>query len=451
MMIEALERLGPPGAAKQAGLDAQPPAPAKLKGHQRRLIKPATPKPPSVKRDRNNDRIVRPAIPQRRHVPRHGSSQRDLAAIFELERDRARQVVIGHGRPHPVELRRLHEASGASLNLCPGERQTATIATRIAEPFHLAPAGGAECTDLVDHIAASRTARRQREVQQQLSDALQRLSDRPDHMALSRLDRGRTSAPVTRDLFDRRLRALRRDRAARTGPEMFLFDRSFDECLDRLRDIRPTFGHALLIGCPSPDWAERLRTVASQVQVLDPGALFAGSSGGRQGEEDRFDFGESRYDVCVAVGTLDTVNDLPLAFQLLHRALKPDSPLIGAIAGGNSLPALRASLIDAGRSRGQVVARAHPRIEPSSLAGLLTAAGFAMPVVDVDRVRLRYASLDGLIGDLRAMGVTSTLANRAPPMTRSEAQRARDVFASRGSDGRTEEQVEILHFLGWRQ
>lgn len=256
---------------------------------------------------------------------------------------------------------------------------------------------------------------------------------------------------MTQDLFDRRLRALRRDRAARIGPEMFLFDRAFEDCLDRLRDIRRPFSRALLLGCPSPEWPARLDEFADRVDAFDPGARFASSVGGRQVEEDRFDFGEEHYDLCVAVGTLETVNDLPLALRLLHRSLKPGAPLIGAIAGGNSLPALRASLIEAGRAIGQVVARVHPRIDASSLAGLLTASGFIRPVVDVDRVRLRYAALDDLIRDLRAMGATMLLTDRPPMLRKAEAASARQAFAARQTDGRTEEQVEILHFLGWRE
>lgn len=259
----------------------------------------------------------------------------------------------------------------------------------------------------------------------------------------------RTSARVTRDLFDRRLRALRRDRAARIGTEMFLFDRAFDDCLDRLRDIAQPFDRALLIGCPSPDWPDRLRELAGQVEVVDPGALFAGNADGQQAEEDRHDFGEARYDLCVAIGTLDTVNDLPLALQLVRRALRDDAPLIGALAGGNSLSAFRSALIEAGRKTDRIVARAHPRIDPSSLAQLLTAAGYSMPVVDVDRVTIRYPDLGAVLRDLRAMGATSILSERAPLPTKAEFKQMRDAYAAMGSQGRTEEIVEILHFLGW--
>jgi len=256
---------------------------------------------------------------------------------------------------------------------------------------------------------------------------------------------------VTRDLFDRRLRALRRDRAARIGPELFLLDRAFSECLDRVRDIARPFETALLLGCPSAEWPRRLREIAAQVDVFDPGSMFANGAGGKPVEEDHHDFGEGRYDLCLAIGTLDTVNDLPLALQLLRRSLRPDAPLIGAIAGGNSLPALRASLIEGGRAEGKVVARAHPRIEPASLAQLLAAAGFAMPVVDVDRIRLRYTDLEALVRDLRGMAATAVLGERPPPLSKVGAAQARSAFSTQAKDGRTEEIVEILYFLGWTQ
>ena len=183
--------------------------------------------------------------------------------------------------------------------------------------------------------------------------------------------------------------------------------------------------------------------------MLDPGQLFAMQVGGALADEDRHDFGEQQYDLCVAVGTLDTVNDLQLALQLIGRSLLPDAPLIGAIAGGNSLPALRASLIEAGRSTGRVVARTHPRMEPAALAQLLSAAGFSMPVVDVDRVQLRYQNLDSLVRDLRSMGATCILSKRPPALSKSEALRARMAFSALGNEGATKEIVEILHFLAW--
>ena len=232
---------------------------------------------------------------------------------------------------------------------------------------------------------------------------------------------------------------------------MVLLDRAFEDCLERLRDISRPFTRAMLIGCPSPDWPTNLAGLAADVDVFEPGPLFARLARGRRIEEDRFDYGAGHYDVCVAVGTLDTVNNLPLALGLIGRALKPDAPLIGALAGGNSLPTLRACLIEAGRQQGRIAARTHPRIEPNMLAQLLASAGFKMPVVDIDRVRLRYKDLGALVRDLRSMAATSVLAERPQPVTKSEFQRACQAFEARSRDGRTEETVEILHFLAWTE
>ena len=74
-----------------------------------------------------------------------------------------------------------------------------------------------------------------------------------------------------------------------------------------------------------------------------------------------------------------------------------------------------------------------------------------MPVVDVDRVSLRYSSLGDLVRDLRKMGATGVLAERPPPLSKAAVRRAAEAFQQAGSEGRTEENVEILHFLGWSQ
>lgn len=304
---------------------------------------------------------------------------------------------------------------------------------------------------MLDHLSASRAARRQRIVDYRAADGTKRVEQRSGHTHLLPGTTRRTSASVTRDLFDRHLRAIRRDRAARIGPELFLYDRAFEDCIERLEDIARRFERALLIGCPSPEWPDRLCQVARQVDVVDPGTLFAQAVNGTQVEEDRFDFGEERYDLCIAIGTLDSVNDLPLALQLIRSALRADAPFIGAMAGGNSLATLRASLIEAGRASGRIVGRAHPRIDPSSLAQLLTSAGFNMPVVDIDRVTLRYANLADLARDLRAMGATSALAERPPILTKMEVFHLNNAFSAAGKAGRTEEILEILHFLGWKK
>jgi len=246
------------------------------------------------------------------------------------------------------------------------------------------------------------------------------------------------------------LRALRRDRACRNGPELFLHERAFDDCLERLDLMRRPFGSALLIGSPDPAWRGRLDRFAECVEVADPGPLFASAAGGACIVEDHWDPPSGAFDLCIAIGTLDTVNDLPRALQSLRRTLKEDSLLIGAMAGGDGLPQLRRAMHVADQVSGGSLPHVHPRIEAAALAPLLTACGFVMPVIDVDRVQVSYASLDKLITDLRRMGATNIL-NQRPrsPLLRKAKAAAEAAFRSSGDGSRTVETFEILHFAAW--
>lgn len=243
---------------------------------------------------------------------------------------------------------------------------------------------------------------------------------------------------------------MRRDRAFRRGVEMFLLERVFDDCLDRLGLLQRKFGSALLIGCPDPAWPHRLHDVAREVVVLDPGRCFAQAAGGSCVIEDELEPGAERHDLCVAVGTLDTVNDLPQALTRIRASLAPNAFFLGAIAGGDTLPQLRAAMRAADQVQGFAVPHVHPRIESSMLASLLSGAGFANPVVDVDRIRVSYEDLARLLHDLRGMGATNILKQRlSRSMSRAARQAAIDAFAAAGRPGRTVETFEILYFAAW--
>jgi hypothetical protein len=255
---------------------------------------------------------------------------------------------------------------------------------------------------------------------------------------------------MTADLFDIDLRAQRRDRAFRLGPELFLHERAFEDCLDRLGVVQRRFRTALLIGCPDPGWPDRLREFSESVDAFDPGMAFATAANGRTILEDRFKIEVGRYDLCVAVGTLDTVNDLPQTMLRIRAALEPDAFFLGALSGGNTLPQLRAAMRAADQLDGIAVPHVHPRIEASALAGLLSAAGLANPVVDVDRVRASYESLGALVSDLRRMGATNILTQRSRrSLSKNAWSAAQTTFSQAAENGRTIESFEILHFAAW--
>lgn len=251
-------------------------------------------------------------------------------------------------------------------------------------------------------------------------------------------------------LFDMRARAQRRDRAFRSGPVLFAHERAFSDILERIGEVHRAFSSALLVGAPDPGWPNRLRRICGDVTVVDPGAAFARAANGRQAVEDSLDLEPGSFGLCVAIGTLDTVNDLPGALLRLRLLLKPDSLLIGAIAGGATLPRLRQAMRAADALAGTAAPHVHPRIEPAALAQLLSAAAFEMPVVDVERLSVSYSGLRKLVADLRGMGATNILSARPRTSIGREALRAAERdFLRCASDGRTVEIFETLHFAAW--
>lgn len=243
------------------------------------------------------------------------------------------------------------------------------------------------------------------------------------------------------------LRAQRRDRAKRMGTELFLLERAFDDCLDRISLMQRRFDRALLIGCPAREWFERLGQFAEKIDVHDPGSLFALAADGTQLIEDAWEPEGQAYDLVVAVGTLDTVNDLPRALIALRWALKDDGLFLGSMSGGDTVPRLRSAMRAADAISGSATPHVHPRIEASALAPLLQNAGFLNPVVDIDRVSVSYRSLHHLVADLRRMAATNILVQRSPKsLLRRAYGAAADDFSAAGDGERTTETFEILHF-----
>ena len=218
--------------------------------------------------------------------------------------------------------------------------------------------------------------------------------------------------------------------------------------LDRLADVRRDFTRALVIGCPDRRLAQGLAARGCTVRCADPGPVWAERSGGDRVEEDRLPYEAASFDLILCCGTLDSVNDLPGALIGMNRLLVPDGLLLLSFVGAGSFPGLRAALLAADGER--PAQRLHPQVDVRALGDLMARAGFAMPVVDQERLDLRYGSLFALMADLRGMGGAQCLASAPPPLTRSGLARAAQVFASAAdSDGRITEPVLILHGSGW--
>ena len=212
----------------------------------------------------------------------------------------------------------------------------------------------------------------------------------------------------------------------------YLLDDMVEDVVERLAFLRHEPRNALIIGDYGGTLAASLLARGAEVLEASP----------EDGLDDEHPLPSAGFDFIASLGTLDTVNDLPGALLHLRGALAPGGLLIASLVGAGSLPALRAAMFAADGER--PAPRLHPMIDVRAGAQLLQRAGFADPVADGRSLTVRFSSLDRLVGDLRAQGLSNVLARPGPPLGRTMRSRARNTFTSQA-----QESFEILTLTGW--
>ncbi|KLE35513.1 methyltransferase domain-containing protein [Aurantiacibacter luteus] len=241
-------------------------------------------------------------------------------------------------------------------------------------------------------------------------------------------------SPVRRRSRHARIAGLqRREHAAR-----YVIDDMIAEIAERLAFVRREPGAAAVVGDWTGDLAAYLERSGHAITRFDAATL-----------DEELPWPTGEFDLVVSLGTLDTVNDLPGALVHVRQALAPRGMAIATMVGGASLGKLRRAMQEADGDR--PAARMHPLVDPRSAPGLLQRAGWSNPVVDTQRLTVRYSSLDVLVADLRAQGLGQVLASVPPPLTRAACERARAAFmAQADADGKVSETFEIVTLTGGR-
>jgi len=260
------------------------------------------------------------------------------------------------------------------------------------------------------------------------------------------------------NIFDRDLLARRRTRAAgEAGSHDFLLRHVSEDIADRLSLIQRTFPVGLNLGAHTGVLGRRLRQLGSIGLLIDAdrsAAMLAHCDGPSLGaDEEILPFGPATLDLVVSTLALQSVNDLPGTLVQVRQALKSDGLFLAALLGAGSLAELREAFLIA---ETEIYGGATPRVAPfgdvRTLGGLLQRAGFALPVADVDSLRVTYPHPLALMAELKAMGASNVLTERSRrPMTRQLLARAAEVYMERfgGPDGRVPATFEIVTLTGW--
>jgi hypothetical protein len=241
-------------------------------------------------------------------------------------------------------------------------------------------------------------------------------------------------------------------RAMARGMPDFLGEALAAELAERLASVLRNFPR-ILVHRSYPG------SLLSQIARARPDAfLIASDAVTRPGidlviDEEAPPFAPASLDAMIWVLGLEQVNDVAGALIQARQALRPDGLFLAAALAGSSLNELRSSFIAA---ESEIEDGASPRVAPFAdirdWGMLLQRAGFALPVVDADRLTIRYADALALMRDLKSLGLANPLFSRRRTFTPpSLLARAAAHYAQHHSDadGRVRATLEIVYLTGW--
>jgi len=263
-----------------------------------------------------------------------------------------------------------------------------------------------------------------------------------------------TTPPAPPTIFSPTRRLARRQRSAALrgqaqrfahGAPAYLLDDMVEDVIERLAFVRHQPTRALVVGDWTGTLAQHLAAQGAQVMVADPAGL-----GGALRLDEEAPYPQGEFDLIASLGCLDSVNDLPGALLHMRHALAKGGMAIASLMGAGCLPTLRAIMLAADADR--PAARMHPMVDVRAGAQLLQRAGWADPVADSRSLSVRFGTLQGLVGDCRAQGLGSVLAEAGPALGKAAWARAQAAFAGEADpQGRVTECFEIITLSGWRR
>lgn len=163
---------------------------------------------------------------------------------------------------------------------------------------------------------------------------------------------------------------------------------------------------------------------------------------------------QNTFDAVLSSLSMHWINDLPGVLAQVNNILKPDSPFIGVMMGGDSLFELRTSLQLAEQDRrGGVATHTSPLADVRDVGGLLQKAGFNLLTVDVDDIVVDFPDIFALMKDLQAMGESNAVVTREKgPIQRDVLLAAEGIYrALHGNeDGSLPATFRLIYMIGWK-
>lgn len=258
-------------------------------------------------------------------------------------------------------------------------------------------------------------------------------------------------------LFDRPQLRRQRERAApRVAEHDFLLTEACARLSDRLDDITHRFPLCVDLGSHHGLLARHLANhprIGTIISCDPTAALIAQAPEPKLiADEEALPFADNSVDAVFSLLALHWVNDLPGTFAQIERILKPDGLFIALIPGGDTLHELRTALTTGEIAlTGGVRPRIIPFLDVRDAGALLQRAGFALPVIDSDRITLSYATPMSLLRELRHMGQSSALTERPRHFTPPSLIAAATAHYPVDDEGRITATLDLLTLTAWKK
>ena len=251
-------------------------------------------------------------------------------------------------------------------------------------------------------------------------------------------------------LFDTRLISQRLARARDAGRQPTFLERlAADELADRLGLIKRRFSKVALVSLDATRLEQLIAPALAGDATVTPLPVLTEHGLAL----DHPDLPQAAFDCLIVTAGLEWINDLPGALSQLQRSLVPDGVMLAAMLGGDTLSELRhAWLAGEASLTGGASPRVAPFVDVRDAGGLLQRAGFALPVVDTDRLTARYDGALALMREMKSFGLANALTDRRRSFTPARLLAgvcAAYDSANRDGDGRVRATFQLLYLTGW--
>lgn len=221
-------------------------------------------------------------------------------------------------------------------------------------------------------------------------------------------------------LFDRRLHALKKNKAQHTLAEAsFLAEEIENTLWQRVDQLKRPFNSVCILGCPLGNFKQQFTNASPNTPYTEALSV----------DRETLPFQSQSFDLVIDGFGLHWVNNIPQALLEVRRIMAPGGVYLAGFLGEHTLKELRQVLIKTDLSFfSGAYARVSPFLKLQTISELLMAVGFHNPVVAHEELEVHYPSLFELVLDLRRMGETNCLTGKEAPYRRNYFKKADSIY-----------------------